>query len=331
MYNRYKSKQRKKNTTKWIVNIVLVIAVAVVVHKYHDYIFFWKYTYNKLNERVETAVKHHDSAVRQKQLKDLCVSVQNYADNNPFSVEAHYLLGRTYFNFAYSLVDKPLHVLYDDSVLKDISQEARHYFLLSIKAMNKGLALGGRSSIDNNSRIIHAASLYFTTYYPINEIYTFAKRVSDINKVSLKNMSLYSLIAVKSGHAEEGIELVKTSGISDNKDGRLFLAASYLYGDQHSNAILEYKNILQSSKDSRIIKAVHIELGKIFYKRGVYSQSIEHLNAALSIDKLDIESKLWLGKVYSAVGNTFQARALWSEVLVLDSDNTEAKQLLGVM
>jgi len=44
-----------------------------------------------------------------------------------------------------------------------------------------------------------------------------------------------------------------------------------------------------------------------------------------------VQCKLWLGKVYSAVGNVSQAKALWSEVLLLDSENAEAKRLLGIM
>lgn len=331
MYYRYKSKQRRKITTKWIVNILLIVAVVFAVHRYHQYIFFWKYTINKLQEKVEIASKQTDITIRQQQLKDLCNAAYKYAESNPLSCDAYYLLGESYCNYAYSLLDKPVYSLYDESVLQNISADIRQYFLLSIKAINKGIALGGISSVDDNTRVIQAASLYCSGYYPVNEIYAIIQKVSNIHKLSLHNIRIYSMIAIKSGHAEEGIELVKTKGVSDSIEGRMFLAASYLYANQQSNAIMQYRNILQNSRDNIVIKEVHIELGKIFYRKGVYAQSLEHLNAALQIDDHDVQCKLWLGKVYSAVGNVSQAKALWSEVLLLDSTNAEAKRLLGIL
>lgn len=331
MYYRYKSKQRRKITTKWVINLLLIIAAVYVVHQYHQYIFFWKYTINKLQEKIEIASKQPDSTIRQQQLKDLCNAAYKYAESNPLSSDAYYLLGETYCHYAYSLLNKSIYSLYDESVLQNISANIRQYFLLSIKAINKGIALGGRSSIDDNTRVIQATSLYLSGYYPVNEIYYIIQKVSNIQKLSLHNIRMYSLIAIKSGHYEEGIELVKAKGVSDNIEGRMFLAASYLYANQQSNAIMQYRNILQNSRDNTIIKEVHIELGKIFYRKGVYDQSLEHLNAALQIDAQDVQCKLWLGKVYSAVGNVSQAKALWSEVLLLDSENAEAKRLLGIM
>ncbi|MCX8122757.1 MAG: tetratricopeptide repeat protein [Spirochaetes bacterium] len=331
MYYRYTSRQRKKITTKWVINAVLIACIIYVVHHYHQYIFFWKYTLNKLQAKIEAASNQPDTTIRQKQLKDLCSAVTKYAESNPMSSDAFYLLGETYYHYAYSLLNKPIYTLYDDTVLQNISADIRQHFLLAIKAINKGIALGGRSSISDNTRVSYAASLYCSGYYPVNEIYTIVQKVSNVQKLSLQNIRMYSLIAIKSGHFEEGIELVKVKGVSDNIEGRMFLAASYLYANQQSNAIIEYRNILQSSRDNTIVKAVHIELGKIFYRKGVYSQSLEHLNAALQIDDHDVQCKLWLGKVYSAVGNISQAKALWSEVLLIDSDNTEAKRLLGIM
>ncbi len=331
MYYRYKSKQRRKVTTKWIINVILIASLIYVVHHYHQYIFFWRYTLNKLQTKIEMASNQADNALRQRQLKELCSAVTKYAESNPLSADAYYLLGDTYCNYALSLLNKPMYSLYDESVLQNIPADIRKNFLFAIKAINKGIALGGRSSIDDNTRVIQAASLYCSGYYPVNEVYTIIQKVSNIHKLSLQNIRIYSMIAIKSGHYEEAIELVKSKGVSDNIEGRMFLAASYLYANQQSNAIIEYRNILQSSRDNAIIKAVHIELGKIFYKKGVYAQSLEHLNAALQIDDHDVQCKLWLGKVYSAVGNISQAKALWSEVLLLDSENVEAKRLLGIM
>jgi len=331
MYYRYKSKQRKKNITKWLVNIILLAVVVYVVHQYHQYIFFWRYTLNKLQSNVEVASRLSDISLRQQQLKNLCSAVNKYVENNPLSADAYYLLGKTYFYYGYSLLNKPVYMLYDDSFLQNIPAEIRQNFLLSIKAINKGIALGGASSIEDDTRVIQATSLYCSGYYPINNIYSIIQKITNIQKLSLYSIRMYSLIAIKSGHYEEGIELVKSKGVLDSIEGRMFLAASYLYANQQSNAIIEYRNILQNSRDNLIIKAVHIELGKIFYKKGVYTKSIEHLNAALKIDDHDVQCKIWLGKVYSAVGNVTQAKALWSEVLLIDSNNAEAKRLLGIM
>ena len=80
-----------------------------------------------------------------------------------------------------------------------------------------------------------------------------------------------------------------------------------------------------------IIKLVHINLGKIFYNRSLYKESLYHFNQALNIDERDILLKIWIGKNYSALGYKTRAKAIWSEVLVSDSSNQEVKKLLGLM
>ena len=56
-----------------------------------------------------------------------------------------------------------------------------------------------------------------------------------------------------------------------------------------------------------------------------------HFINALTIDGRDNTLKIWIGKNYSALGDKKRAKAIWTEVLVSDRTNKEAKKLLGLM
>jgi len=67
----------------------------------------------------------------------------------------------------------------------------------------------------------------------------------------------------------------------------------------------------------------------LYYNQSLYNESLAHFSSALAIDERDNELKIWIGKNYSALGNKAKARAVWSEVLAIDSANEEVKKLLA--
>ena len=187
--------------------------------------------------------------------------------------------------------------------------------------------------MNDSESMILVKSLYYKNFYSISDIYECAAKILTPNKtLSYRDVRFYSIIAIKNGKHKEGIQLLKAAGnIYDSIDGRLFLASAYMHATKFTNAIMEYKNVLDNSQDSATIKDVHVALGKIYFSRSLYSESLEHFQSALNIDTQDSQCKIWIGKNYSAMGNKNRARSIWSEVLVTDSDNKEARRLLNLM
>ncbi len=334
MYYRYKSKKSSKKLYIIVFWLVLISTVGYMGYSYQQYILFWKYSYSMLEQRLEDARQVQNADHRSKQLKDTRNAISKYVKNNPYSSDAYFLLGSCYYHYGAAVMDMQLTEMFDQaSVEKNVTPESREAFIDAIKHLNKGIALGGKTAINDSQRMALAKALYYMSYYSIDDIYQCAAKILTPNKtLSYRDVRFYSLLAIKNGKSNEGIQLLKAAGnIYDSVDGQLFLASAYLHANQFTNAIMEYKNILDKSQDSNTIKDVHVALGKIYFSRSLYSASLEHFQNALKIDAQDSRCKIWIGKNYSAMGYKSRARSTWSEVLVTDSDNKEAKKLLNLM
>ncbi len=334
MYYRYKSKKSNSRIYIIILWLLIITSTGYLGYTYRQYVFFWKFSYGKLVERLEDAGDIQKAEMRVKYLKDICSSASKYAKEHPLSPDAYFLLGSCYYDYGAALVNMPMVELFNrDEIINKMTEESRLAFDNSIKYINKGIALGGKTAINDPQRMVLVKSLYYNNFYSIDDIYKSAfKIITPHRTLSYLDIRFYSIIAIKSNNVDEGIELLKSAGnIFDSSDGRLFLAASYIHANQFTNAIMEYKKILDNSKNNKNIKDVHIALGKIYFSRSLYNESLEHFQHALNIDTQDSQCKVWIGKNYSAMGNVNRARSILSEVLVTDSDNKEARTLLNHM
>ncbi|HMB19527.1 MAG TPA: hypothetical protein VKQ10_00535 [Spirochaetota bacterium] len=334
MYYRYKSKKSNRRIYIVIIWLLILTSMGYLGYNYRQYVFFWKFSYGKLVERLEEARGISKAELRVKQMKELCGAASRYAEEHPVSADAYFLLGSCYYNYGAALVNMPMVALFDrDAIRENMTERSRQAFNNAIKYMNKGIALGGKTAISDPQRMVLVKSLYYNRYYSIDDIYKCAfKIITPHRTLSYMDIRFYSIIAIKSNNIDEGIELLKACGnIFDSSDGRLFLASAYTHADKYTNAIMEYKKILDNSKDSNTIKDVHVALGKIYFTRSLYNESLEHFQHALDIDTQDSQCKIWIGKNYSAMGNVNRARSILSEVLVTDSENKEAKRLLKHM
>ncbi|MFW5770262.1 MAG: tetratricopeptide repeat protein [Spirochaetota bacterium] len=334
MYYRYKSKKSNRRIYIAIIWLLILTSMGYLGYTNRQYVFFWKFSYGKLVERLEEAGNIQKAELRAKNIKKLCEAASRYAQEHPLSPDAHFLLGSCYYNYGAALVNMPMVRLFDrEAIRENMTEASRQAFDNSIKYMNKGIALGGKTAISDPQRMVLVKSLYYNRFYSIEDIYQCAFKIMTPHRtLSFMDIRFYSIIAIKSNNIEEGIELLKACGnIFDSSDGRLFLASAYTHADKYTNAIMEYKKILDNSKDSNTIKDIHVALGKIYFARSLYNESLEHFQNALDIDTQDSQCKIWIGKNYSAMGNVNRARSILSEVLVTDSENKEAQKLLKHM
>ncbi len=109
------------------------------------------------------------------------------------------------------------------------------------------------------------------------------------------------------------------------------MATAERIAGRYTNAIMNYRKVLDSAADDRLKRLVHLNLGKIYYNQSLFAESLTHFSEAMSLDDKDPGVKIWTGKSYAALGFRDKARALWSEVLNADKTNEEARKLLGVL
>jgi tetratricopeptide (TPR) repeat protein len=178
-----------------------------------------------------------------------------------------------------------------------------------------------------------ARAAFSTGYYSPGDIFAMLGRGMQVEKADdLENMRFYALLHVLNGRGDEGIKLLHARGkTSDTIEGQLYSAALQCIAKRYTNSIMEYKNILVRTTSGEVLKLVHINLGRIYYTQSLYNESLLHFENALSIDRDDVQSKIWMGKNYSAMGNKLKARAIWSEVLAADASNEEVRRLLKLM
>ncbi len=334
MYYRYKSRRRNKN----IYNITAVLLLAVLlgygVYRYRHYLFFWRYSMSRLEERIDSAAAIADRTAREARLRDLVKMCGDFADDNMLSGDAHAMLGRAHFNLAECLAGRSFSekIVYEGFpwVLRD---EERREYTEALRCFRKAAALSGPDNASPSSRFMFARAAFSTGYYSPGDIFTMLGRGIQVERADdPENMRFYALLHVLNGREDEGIKLLQVRGkTSDTIEGQLYSAALQCIAKRYTNSIMEYKNILVRTTSGEVLKLVHINLGRIYYTQSLYNESLIHFENALSIDRDDVQSKIWMGKNYSAMGNKLKARAIWSEVLAADASNEEVRRLLKLM
>ncbi len=332
MYYSYKSKRKNRKIIKIILLAAAVFGIFYLGAKYQQYIFFWKYTYNKISLALDDASKIEEIEKRKLKLLEISGICDEYNSNNQVSAETfmlagkiHYLLGEIYFKKTFSE--------YIVSNCTDcLDQKAAAEFFTAIKNIRKAMALSSSGEIDPEYRLVMAKSCYYTGYYNIKNIYRLLGKLDNIESIpNIDDIRFLSIINILNRKEDYGLEiLIKHGMVSDTMSGRFFLASAYNIAGKYTDSIMSFKNILDNCTDNNLLKLANFNLGKIYFSRSLYKESLAHFISALRLDDKDATSKIWIGKNYAALGEKTKARAIWSEVLVSDQDNMEAKKLLGI-
>lgn len=333
MYYSYKSKKNSAKKYKFLLIVLIISTVIYCGYRYKQYIFFWEYTYNKLCAAKEEINHISDKNKKIERLKELIGICDNYNSENQISPEAfslsgkaHYELGQLYLGSSFSEL-----LIYDN--LNSVNSRAQGEFVEAIKDLKKMIALSGTKEINPEDHLILAISCFYTDYYPIERIFEILENIHAPDTIkNIEFIRFIAIIDILKGYGDRGIEFLKKyDNNSDSMIGRLFMAGACRAAEKYTNAIIEFKGILDMTADEKIIKLVNISLGKIYFTQSLFRESLEHFTSALKIDTRDNQLKIWIGKNYSAMGHKTKAKAIWSEVLASDHNNKEARRLLGLM
>jgi tetratricopeptide (TPR) repeat protein len=333
VYTSYKSKKRGNKKYKILLLLSIIALAGYTGNKYKQYIFFWEYTYNKLCESLSGIENIRDTEKKLGKLRDLNAVCDGYNNQNQTSPEAfsisarvHYQIGELYCGGTFSDI-----IIYDK--IAAINSSAQTEFIESIIDFKKMIALSSANEITPRDSLLMAMACYYTDFCPAKEL---LKITGGIDKPeSLNNPEFIRFIAtidIINGRYEKGLDILKKfDQKSDTEKGKLFLATVYKTAGMYTNALLEFKSILEKTNDIDIKKLISVNLGTIYYNQSLYNESLYYFTNALNIDSKDNRLKIWIGKNYSSLGLKVKAKAIWNEVLASDNNNKEAKRLLGLM
>lgn len=332
MYYRYKSKKRNKKIYKVFFIGILIVAAGYTVYSFRSYLMFWKYNYSTLEKKIMAlnAVRGEQNRIVMLQnLRDMC---DKYKDENPLSAEAFFSSGKVHIMYGETKLTEPLSEMIIHERANTINSDARSEFLTAIKDIRKGMAL--INGVDEDGTYFYLAKAgYYSGYYELPYIHELIKKVKNMEKIKdAENVRFYSLIYILSGNTEEGIRFLKANSRAvAGSRGALFLAAVEKLGNNFTNAIMINKDIINTSTDPGIRKAAHFNLGKIYYQKSLYSESLYHLTEASKLGEDDFSIQLWIGKSYYKAGDRNKAESIWKAVLLKDKDNNAAKELIKGM
>jgi hypothetical protein len=332
MYDRYKTRKRNTGIYKTIAVLAVISGVLFLGFKYQRYLSFWKYNQKGLFKEVDAARLIKDNQKKKEALISIADSMERYKEEHRLDPDAFYLSGEVHCMLGETFLAGNFSELFINDKLRDVNKNARVEFIRAIKDIKKGSALDSNIPDDGCSLMLVKACFY-TDYNSPAEIFRIIQKQGDPARLKdIENIRFYSVVNILNKKEDHGLMFLSQHGmVKDNIQGLLFYATAERIAKKYTGAIVSYKNVLAMTSDEKIRKLVHINLGKIYFSKSLYKESIEQFNLAIKLDEKDAAPKIWMGKSYSAMGQKDKARAIWSEVLTTDGTNKEARELLGTM
>jgi tetratricopeptide (TPR) repeat protein len=329
MYYRYKSKKRNNKIYKVILIAMLIVSAGYLVYSFRSYLMFWKYNYSNLDKKIMAlnAVRGEQNRIVMLQnLRDVC---DKYKDDNPLSSEAFFSSGKVHLMFGETKLAESFSEMVIHEKDTTVSSEAREEFLTAIKDIRKGMAL--INGVDEEMTYFNMAKAgYYSGFYEKPYIYELIKMIRNNEKIrDVEDIRFYSLIYILNGNADYGFGFLKKhKSAVEGPGGALFMAAAEKLCNNFTNAIIINKEIIKTTPGSDAGKIAHLNLGKIYYQKSLYNESIYHLSEAAKLDENDLTIQVWIGKSFFKAGDRKKAESIWKTVLQKDKNNVDAKNLL---
>ncbi len=331
MYYRYRSKRSKKIGFKLIFFILIITGSCYWFYQNKDMLFFWKFNINKINNQINYTLSEQDLNNKIKKLKNINELCEKYKADNPLEDEAYFISAKINFLIGENMLKKSFNNLFEYNEI-NIEDPVRKLFIVAIKNTRKGISLQLKSKPDDDKILILSKSLFYTRYSKLDIIF---KWLNKIRKPDLlqneEDKKFYGFINILSGDYPHGIEYLKRNINLDQISGKIFIARIYSKSRQYTNAILEYKSLLEKTSNQDKLWLIHNGLGDVYLKQLLYKEALFHYAAALNLKKDDIKTKIIIAGINVKTGKKQAARVLLSEILKNDQNNIEAKELMKIL
>jgi len=332
MYYRYRAKKKDRGFFKVLILAAFFIAGIYYVYSNRHELMFWRISQNRILTEISSAGKIEDPAKRLKALDTIAESMRVYREDNLLEPDAYIMSARVNYLRGMAEVGSSFTSMYINDSFREISGNSKKNLLSAVKDLNRARALLYGKELNPEDTLILAKSFFLTGYYSPADIFSMMSSLRLNQGFQVEDIRFYIVMATLSGNHEEGLEVSSRLGrMDDTVQGRIFYASLLKDAGKYTESIMAFRNIVGSSNDLSVKKVSYRNLGQIYFKQRLYRESIEQFDSILGIDNSDLNSKIWLGKNYSALGNNDKARAIWSEVLMVNRSNEEVKKLLGLM
>jgi len=332
MYYRYRAKKKDRGLVKALIVIIFLIAGIYFVYNNRHELMFWRISQNRILTEINNAGNIEDPGKRLKALDTLAESMKVYREDNLLEPDAYIMSARVNYLRGMAETGTSFTSMYINDSFREIPEISKKYLLSAVKDLNRGRALLYGKDLNTEDTLILAKSFFLTGYYTPADIFSMMKSLRLNQEFPIEDIRFYIVMATLSGNHAEGLEVSSRLGrMDDTVQGRIFYASLLKDAGKYTESIMAFRNIVGSTNDLSLKKLSYRNLGQIYFKQRLYRESIEQFDSILVIDNSDLNSKIWLGKNYSALGNNDKARAIWSEVLMVNRSNEEVKKLLGLM
>lgn len=333
MYYRYKIKSKKKTPLKFLLILTIIAGIAYFGYDYRQYLMFWQYTDQKLQKQVSEIQDIENKDLKLRRLETVSQNVNSMIKNDPLNENLFFLSGKIHYFKGIQYLPGSFSEMVINDKLDKIPEKASSAFIEAIKSTNTGIAIMDRRVIDSRNIMILAKSLYYTGYYPHEDILEIIEPLAIRNEIKeSEDIRFYALLKISGGNPDEGVDFLaeKTEKPLTLED-KLYIAVIEEKSGRHTRAIMTYRDLLAENPESSLKKHIQIRLGSIYYKQGLYKESIESYKTAMNIDNDDTQPKIGIGRNYIAMGEKEKAKAILTSILAQDSDNPEARALLNIM
>jgi tetratricopeptide (TPR) repeat protein len=303
--------------------------VVYAGYEYRGVLFFWKYNIGKLDREVTGVETVADRQRRLQMLRGLVKGSTDYKNENPLSAEAflasghvHYLLGEA------QLPARFTELLITDR-LGEVGGETRELFIASIKDLKKATALSG-GSIPGKYLVTMGKSSFITGYYGTADIAEMLSGIRNPEKLEEQDDRRFiAMVHVLNNNESLGFDILNRVEQEAGGDrGSLFLATVYRIAKKYTNAIMEYRKVLDKTQELNTRTLIHFNLGRIYFTQALYGEALREFVEASAADSVNTDYKIWAGKSYAALGDKVKARETWMEAFQADKNNTELKKLI---
>jgi tetratricopeptide (TPR) repeat protein len=177
-----------------------------------------------------------------------------------------------------------------------------------------------------------AKAYFYLEYYSPEEIKKTLDMVRNPSALpGIDDRRFYGLMKIVGGDPDGGVRfLVDSADIQRDHPGKLFLASAYTLAKQYTNAIVEYKSILESSPEQQTMVKARVGLGRVYLTQQLAKEALQQFDEALRNDQQNIQAKILSARAYLSLGDKAAAKRLCSDLLSHNIDNAEIREILKV-
>ncbi len=332
MYYKYKAKKKDRKFLKTVITLGIIATGIYFAYSNRTQLMFWKINQNRIAADIDHASAMSDQNKRLRELNRLVEPLKLYVKDNPFDSEAYIMSARVNYFIAETELNSTFTEMYINDSFKDVSGTVKKRLVNTIRDFNKAKALLSGKTLTPSDTIMLGKSFFLYGYYDTEEIFSHINSIKAVSELKLDDVRFYIIISVLSGNYETALSLAKDAGqVEDTVQGKVFFASLLKDASRYTESIMAFQNVLGETSDSNIKMVSHYNLGQIYYRQRLYKESLEQFSGMLAIDNDNLNSKIWIGKNYSAMGDRDKARAIWAEVLTINRSNEEVKKLLSLI